>query len=251
MTINTEPALQLLYEFRALLGRNQEIHSQHGDGAANGDESANRLTELEPLIEDIAAEVESDTDRHSAPDHLILAADMWWWSNRVTWVARLIGIIENTARREAIFSPPGPRLVATQLHPWVWNAATDLWDDGHYREAVQKAATAIEQQTQLKLGLDNLNAANLYMTAFKADSKPGNRRLRLRELDEETTDRQTTADWRSAHDGAAHFGRGCTQAIRNLTTHRTDDLEEQVALEYLAALSVLARWVDTAEPLTV
>ncbi|MYE68281.1 MAG: hypothetical protein F4236_09205, partial [Acidimicrobiia bacterium] len=58
-------------------------------------------------------------------------------------------------------------------------------------------------------------------------------------------------DWRSAHYGAAHFGRGCAQAIRNLATHRTDDRTEQVALEYLAALSVLARWNSPTATLEV
>ena len=39
---------------------------------------------------------------------------------------------------------------------------------------------------------------------------------------------------------------GCALRIRNLTAHTTDELDEQKALEYLAALSVLAQWVDEA-----
>jgi hypothetical protein len=52
-------------------------------------------------------------------------------------------------------------------------------------------------------------------------------------------------DWNSAHDGAAHFGRGCMLRIRNLYTHRggADDWED---LEALTALSLLARWIDAA-----
>jgi hypothetical protein len=35
-------------------------------------------------------------------------------------------------------------------------------------------------------------------------------------------------------------------AIRNPRTHRPDVNEDQVALEELAALSLLARWIDDA-----
>ncbi len=52
---------------------------------------------------------------------------------------------------------------------------------------------------------------------------------------------------RSAHEGALHFGRGCFMAIRNIVTHTLTQPEEQPGLEALAALSVLARWIDAAE----
>ena len=44
-----------------------------------------------------------------------------------------------------------------------------------------------------------------------------------------------------------HFGRGCAPGIRNLNAHGTGELPNQEALEYLAALSVLARWVKECE----
>ncbi|MCY4102088.1 MAG: hypothetical protein OXG55_02300 [bacterium] len=205
--INEEPALEALHEFRGHLQRNEDIHRRGGSKAASADESADRLAELEPLIEQIAAEVESDPKRHTPPSHGAFVSGTWSWSNRVRWVVRLIGILENRARHADIFAPPGPKLAASQLHPWVWNAATDLWDNGHYREAVQKAATAVEQQTQLKLDLTSRGGTDLYMTAFKADAKSGDRRVRFGHLQQKAADGELTADWRSAHDGAAHFGR--------------------------------------------
>ena len=54
-------------------------------------------------------------------------------------------------------------------------------------------------------------------------------------------------DWTSAHEGAMHLGMGCAQGIRNRRAHSSDDITEQEALEQLAALSVLARWVDECE----
>ena len=52
--------------------------------------------------------------------------------------------------------------------------------------------------------------------------------------------------WTSAHEGAQYLGMGCAQGIRNAQAHGTDDLDEQEALEQLAALSVLARWVESS-----
>jgi hypothetical protein len=43
------------------------------------------------------------------------------------------------------------------------------------------------------------------------------------------------------------FAQGCMMRIRNLFEHHDDEPSEQVALECLAALSLLARWIDEAE----
>lgn len=113
--IKAEPALDLLHEFREHLERNRDIHRRLGDEAAQGDESACELTELEPLIEKIAASVESDPERRRPPRHVVNTADMWIWSNRVDWVARLIGILENCDRLAEIFAQAGPNLAASQF----------------------------------------------------------------------------------------------------------------------------------------
>lgn len=50
--------------------------------------------------------------------------------------------------------------------------------------------------------------------------------------------------------GVMSFGAGCFQAIRSPVGHLPNDeheLEEQPALERLAALSLLLRWIDEAE----
>lgn len=44
------------------------------------------------------------------------------------------------------------------------------------------------------------------------------------------------------------LGAGCFAGIRNPATHEDRlDLTEQVALEQLATLSLLARWIDNCE----
>ena len=53
-------------------------------------------------------------------------------------------------------------------------------------------------------------------------------------------------DWNSAHDGAKYLGMACQKYIRNLSSHGVE-LEEHVALEQLATLSLYARLVAEAE----
>ena len=137
------------------------------------------------------------------------------------------------------------------MHPWVWHAVVNLWDGGHYKQAVNAAAAAVEEQTQLKLRRGDLSGADLYTRAFKVGrvgETPDGRRLRFQHLDELTEDGKRNQSWVSAHEGAMHFGRGCAQGIRNLNAHGTSELPEQEALQYLASLSVLARWVDACKP---
>ncbi|AQA20900.1 hypothetical protein BTZ20_2220 [Rhodococcus sp. MTM3W5.2] len=55
---------------------------------------------------------------------------------------------------------------------------------------------------------------------------------------------------KAMNDGIKNFAVGCFQAIRNPVTHTVDDVPKQEALEHLAALSVLARWIDGCETIT-
>lgn len=51
--------------------------------------------------------------------------------------------------------------------------------------------------------------------------------------------------FRSVQRGARNLAEGVFTGIRNPLAHEAEvDMPEQQALEYLAALSVLARWVD-------
>lgn len=196
---------------------------------------------LQTLIEEIGRHLDPGGDA----DRFRKEGDSW--STAHSAAVRLLGAIDQKATRDKIFGPQGPSLAAKGLHPWVWNAVIDLWDGGHYREAVLRAAATIEKQTQLKLDRADLTGADLYSQAFSLD--PG-RRLRFSGIRELTEDGKRSREWISAHQGALYFGRGCTQGIRNLGAHGTKSLNEQEALEYLAALSILARWVNAAEVLT-
>ena len=136
---------------------------------------------------------------------------------------QLAGLLASIEEAEQIIGPVGPKLAATSLHPWIWNAAVDLWDDGHLREAVQAAAVALfDHHLPAKLRVPpRKSAKDLVAQAFATDPPTaGNPRLRLADYPD------SSASWISQHEGARFFGMGCAQLIRNLVTHgptrRTD-----------------------------
>lgn len=49
------------------------------------------------------------------------------------------------------------------------------------------------------------------------------------------------------NDGLRQFAPGMQMTIRNPAAHSLDELTDQEALERLAALSLLARWVDECD----
>ena len=230
-----QAALERLREFRQLQERADKY--ELGD-APQPLEAA--IDHIQPLIEEIARSLDDKSVGAVAglPYRAIAASN------------RLIGILERQEDFRQILGPAGPTLAASGLHPWVWHAAVNLWDGEHYKQAVNAAAAAVEEQTQLKMRRGDLSGADLYTQAFKVGKvgeTPDGRRLRFKHLDELTEDGKRNQSWVSAHEGAMHFGRGCAQGIRNLNAHGTGDLPEQEALEYLASLSVLARWVDECD----
>ena len=132
------------------------------------------------------------------------------------------------------------------MHPWIWEAAARLWDDGHRKMAIQSAATAVDNQLQAKLGRYDVAGTDLVRQSFNIDdAKVGKPKLRFPRF------QRGTPSWNSAHEGARDFGAGCMQRLRNLASHEGDEPGESETLEALAALSLLARWIDEAEVETV
>lgn len=137
-----------------------------------------------------------------------------------------------------------PQLSAGQLHHLVWRAASARWSTGHRHEAVLSGAKAVNSMLQTKLGRRDLSEGKLIQEALsKDDALPGKPRLRFSTIEDEQTRE-------SMRHGVMNFGAGCFHAIRNPVGHlpnEENELSEQEALERLAALSLLARWIDEAE----
>lgn len=156
----------------------------------------------------------------------------------------LLGILQGRERDEAVLGPAGPKLAAYQLHRWVWQPAAGLWDNSYRREATQAAAMVFDSQLPAKLGVPRgAKAVDLIRQAFSTQPPaPGAPRLRL-----SARQAPNDPDWVNQHEGAMHFGRGCAMAIPNVQSHSSAQPDEQEALEALAALSLLARWIDSAQ----
>ena len=237
-----EEALTALREFRALL-----VADERDLREKRHRESMTQLFEMQTLIESIARDLDPDGVELLKARTRPLVGGVTW-SSAIVGVDRLIGTLEKRPDFQRIFGPAGPTLAASGLHQWVWNAVASLWDDGYYEPAVHQAGLAVQLQTQLKVSRRDLHGKDLYAQAFSV-REPTSKMPRLRFLHLDRNERPD--DWTSAHEGAMHFGMGCAQGIRNPQAHPSEDITEQAALEQLAALSVLARWVDECEVVSV
>lgn len=136
-----------------------------------------------------------------------------------------------------------PDMDAANLHPWAWENGRSYWNTGHYHQAVMQAAIRINAETQAKLGRMDVSETGLFNEAFSLNApKADAPRLRLAEDDGGKT-------YENLHRGARAFAEGLYAAIRNPGMHAPQEGaggEEQLALEQLAAFSLLARWIDQA-----
>lgn len=173
----------------------------------------------------------------STPDRAFAEAERTGLRHSVEF---LRAVLEDLEEKEGPQSLPG--LDPNQFHPLVLGSASRLWQDGHKRQAVQAAASALENQLRFKTEVHQGSVSSLVASAFSPDNpKPGSPRLRFSGFGPVGSD-----GWNSAHEGAGAFGRGCFLRIRNLYVHH-DGQDQQEDLEALAALSLLARWIEAAE----
>lgn len=252
MTIDiadVDAALARVRGFIGLLEQNHEAWNDAGSGVVSGSSPAEsvrkhtaaQINEQLPLIKRIAARADADLVAKLEPRH---GAYSWSYNSTLEASRQLAGLLSSLEEEQRILGPRGPKLAAANLHQWVWNAAVGLWDDGHRREAVQAAATAVfDQHLPAKLGVPGPpSAKDRISQAFTTDPPaPGKPRLRLDDYPD------PSPNWTSQHEGAKFFGMGCAQLIRNLATHTGAQPDEQSALEELAALSGLARLIDRAK----
>ncbi|KRF14173.1 TIGR02391 family protein [Nocardioides sp. Soil796] len=155
---------------------------------------------------------------------------------------RALGNLATAAETaQYITGTTAPTMAADSLHPLVWDAASRLWDDEHYGSAVQRAATFLNAHVQDLTGRRDVSDSALMAETFSANPPTqGKPRLRWPGGDADLTVKAMRA-------GLLQFSQGCFMAIRNPATHSTTDMAPQAALEQLAILSTLARWIDQCE----
>lgn len=157
-------------------------------------------------------------------------------------IVEAIAILAQREELAEIVGPIGPRLSASELHPVIWGAAAALWDNGHCRQAVQTAGSALESLLQAIAGpaLSGQDLAILFSMKEPAEGSP---RLRLRDVDD-----PSSTTWTSAHEGAAFLVRGAFMGVRNLVSHPGwPEPTPSEALEMLAVLSYVAHLADRSD----
>ena len=168
------------------------------------------------------------------------------WQQRVDAARRAITLISRDEELRQHLGEDAPTLDASQFHPWAWEGARSMWASEQYAQAVVDALKKVNAEAQLKVGRPDLSESDLFNQLFTLDApKPGTSRLRLMPEDGSDT-------YKSVHRGARSLADGLFAGIRNLVSHAVVETptDEQHALEQLAAVSVLARWVDDARVLT-
>ncbi|MCC5954214.1 MAG: TIGR02391 family protein [Acidimicrobiia bacterium] len=156
-----------------------------------------------------------------------------------------LAAIEAEAEIERHLADNGPSMTAAELHPWVWEAAKPAWSAKNFDDAVDAAARNLNSQLRAKVGRRDIGEGDLVAQVF-SDKRGDEDQPRLRLAFPQELGTRTTA---SIYAGISAFGKGLFQAVRNPLAHEAPGatgLGEQDALECLAALSLLARWIDRA-----
>lgn len=127
------------------------------------------------------------------------------------------------------------------MHPLVRDAANRLWHSGHYRESVTAAAEALMTQVKVWTQRNDVADTSLWQEAFSSkDPEPKKPRLRW-------PGSPSDLDVKNMNVGLRQLAPGMQMTIRNTTAHMSEKLDKQEALEMLATLSLLARWVNKCE----
>ncbi len=242
--MDPELAIEALEEYEALLLEGRQIVRVRAEQFSYLPDS--RFQEIESELNALVLIVErifEECDEILAVQFKNHPRVRWVRASEIQLIEMLLGLLRARDREEAIFGEKGPRLAAASLHPWIWKSAMSLWESGHFADAVNRASTDLfDVRLPRKLGIEKVGGVDDRITKAFFPNLPtvSEPRLRFSGIS------PRTPDWTNAHEGAMYFGKGCAKGIPNVTAHCSEPTE-QLALEALAALSLLARWIDEAE----
>jgi Protein of unknown function (Hypoth_ymh) len=188
-----------------------------------------------PTVREILTRLDS-----ALVEHVELPTDTDGASGSLRAVQQGLGILRDRDEWAANLAPDAPSLIADQFHPHVWAAASPLWDTGQYRVAVGHAAESLSAHIAKKAA-SPLSERELVAQVF-SPGEPGPGQVRLHLAGD-----KSSKTWKSRQDGLHLIAQGAFAGIRNVAMHTGDEWPEQVALEHLAVLSVVARWADETE----
>ncbi len=244
VVMNIMWAINELNEFIARCDQHRKAWDRAGDAALDNpaiDAMHDDVISRMPIIEQIA-----DRSWTRWRDHLppIVSMVSMEYDPMLQIAKQVLVMLKRKEELEQNLGESGPALSAATMHPNVWEASKALWRNDHFGEAVSAAAKSVNAALQAKVGRRDASDSKLVSESFSLDPpKSGVPRLRLMQNDGSDT-------YKSLHEGALAFGRGCFLGIRNVLAHEYGppaEPPEEVALHYLAAFSVLARWIDDAK----
>lgn len=122
-----------------------------------------------------------------------------------------------------------------ELHPAIERAAGRLFRDGHYANAIEDSVKALNALVRLNSGMDDKDGASLMETVFNPKSPI----LKFNALaDPSDIDEQR---------GFMMFFAGAVAGLRNPRAHRLIKDDPEMALEFIAFISLLAKLADHAQ----
>ena len=221
---NPDKALKAVKSFRQL-----NVDAQKADDPRHT--ILPQISRNRPVIEEIMREIDPDTAidelNHKGSEGFAAPIDQ---------CDRLIGLIENAPLVRDIIGNPKPLLLcASGLEANVIKEAILQWKLGYYSEAVYQVYLKLERKAQQKLG-EEKTGTHLWEKCFAAESGL-----------EISGQIGTTETQKSERQGVQRLAQSVSLLIRNPIAHTPSDeknLSEEEALEYLAMLSSLSRWLD-------
>jgi uncharacterized protein (TIGR02391 family) len=124
------------------------------------------------------------------------------------------------------------------LHPRIASVCADLYRGGHYRNAVLDASVALVNYVKEKSRKHDLDGSGLMTTVFSKN----NPILAFNDLRDKTDEDE--------QEGMMHLFLGAVLGLRNPRAHALLDDSPEMALEYIALISLLAKRLDRAKRTT-
>ncbi len=171
------------------------------------------------------------------PPHQINAG---WIDGREDTAARLTAAIETLKERSgAEAESPEERAQTTfknlNLHPQIADASADLFANGHYANAVEDACKALDMLVKMKSKKSDLSGTELMQNVFSSKAPV----LKFNDLQSESD--------RSEQQGMMFLYSGVMLAFRNRRAHELIEDDPEIAMEYIAFISLLAKLLDKAQ----
>jgi uncharacterized protein (TIGR02391 family) len=121
-----------------------------------------------------------------------------------------------------------------ELHPAIERAAGQLFRDGHYANAVEDAVKALNALVRLNSGVDDRDGSPLMEYVFSPKSPI----LKFNALEDDSD--------RDEQKGIMMMFSGAVAGLRNPRAHKIIKDDPEMALEFIAFISLLAKLADKA-----